>query len=38
VEQVMLLVGPRADRLGELWDGWSHLRPLLLEEAVPVAV
>lgn len=36
VDQVMRLMGPGADRLSDLWDDWAHLRPLLLETAVPI--
>ncbi len=30
VGQLIELLGPPADSLGELWDEWGHLRPLLL--------
>jgi len=30
LQQVMTCLGPRAARLGELWDMWGRLRPLLL--------
>ena len=29
------VLGPRASRLGELWDMWGRLRPLLLPGAAP---
>jgi hypothetical protein len=30
LESLIALLGPRADALGELWDNWGRLRPLLL--------
>ena len=30
VGKLIDLLGPRAERLGELWDMWGRLRPLLL--------
>ncbi len=33
LEQMLELLGLRADRLGELWDDWGRLRPLLLAES-----
>ena len=33
LQQVMTCLGPRAARLGELWDMWGRLRPLLLSPA-----
>ena len=31
--QMVALLGPRAGRLGELWDIWGRLRPLLMRAA-----
>jgi hypothetical protein len=36
VDQITRLLGPRADRLGDLWDDWAQLRPMLLEASTPV--
>ncbi len=33
VEQVNLCLGPRATRLGELWDNWGRIRPVLIGTA-----
>ncbi len=33
VEQVNLCLGPRAARLGELWDNWGRIRPVLIGTA-----
>jgi hypothetical protein len=33
LQQVMACLGPRGARLGELWDMWGRLRPLLLTPA-----
>ena len=29
LDQIVEMLGPRASRLGELWDIWGHLRPVL---------
>jgi hypothetical protein len=38
LDQMLQLLGSRADRLGDLWDVWTHLRALLLEESTVLAV
>jgi hypothetical protein len=30
--QLVSLLGPRADRLAELWNDWARVRPLLLSD------
>jgi hypothetical protein len=32
LEGVFALLGDRAERLGDLWDHWGHLRPQLLSD------
>lgn len=37
LEELFPLLGARAERLGELWDHWGHLRPRLLADGTGAA-